>query len=365
MKRRLAPLAILLALAAIGLAVFRFRTEATIAPKNAAPRAESTASVRPITSPLPLVSATRPETRPTRSASAHGGEPIFPWVIFSSPWGSRDDQLGREQPTEGNPEGPMSFSVDPRGRVLVLDQVNGRIVRHRPDGTREAAIALDQRGAQDVVSAKDGSTVVLDRLVDKSIAIYDEGGSLRATLPLTGPGIDDAGFVTGVFVDGTDIYVEREHGPLVHVGDTSGKASESRKEIPGRPTRDGRLFINAGITDSAAARIYVSAIERATEAHLFTRELRLQSPVNSLVLLDSDAHGTIYVGAEIERPQNDQAIVVMCLEPTTGAPIGSVELPANTLPEETFRDIVVQDDGTIVLALRSDEGINYQRYECP
>ena len=39
------------------------------------------------------------------------------------------DQVGRDRPKEGNPEGPMSFAVDGRGRMHVLDQVNGRVVR--------------------------------------------------------------------------------------------------------------------------------------------------------------------------------------------------------------------------------------------
>lgn len=302
---------------------------------------------------------------PAKATAKDGATQDGPRVVFFSPWGSRGGDLGRERPAEGNPEGPMSLSLDSSGRVLVLDQVNNRIVRHGADGKLEATIPLTQTGAQDIVSAKDGSTAVLDRLVDKSIAVYDEGGALRGSIPLQGPGIEEPGLVTGVFTDGDDIYVEREHGPLVLVGHTSGKPAAARVEIPGRPSRDGLSFLNAGITDAAAARVYVSSIDRATHEHRFTRELRLDAPVTSLVLLDSDKHGTIYFGAQIERAPGSEAVVVLCLEPSKGAPLGSLELPVNTLPEETFRDLAVQDDGSIVYSLRSDEGVTYQRYQCP
>jgi hypothetical protein len=165
-------------------------------------------------------------------------------------------------------------------------------------------------------------------------------------------------------VDGKDVYVEREHGPLVKVGDTSGKPAEERTEIPGRPSRDGLSFLNAGLTDAGAGRAYVASIERATMQHRFTRELRLEAPIQAIVLLDSDKSGVIYFAMQVERAPGDEVVFLTCLEPLKGLPIGTAVMPANTMPEETFRDLAVLDDGGVVYALRTDAGVQYQRYDC-
>ena len=286
-------------------------------------------------------------------------------MVFFSPWGgSTKDQLGRDRPLEGNPAGPMSLAHDAKGRVYVLDQVNGRVVRHGVDGKADATSNIRLRSPQDLAVAADGSMAVLDRLGDKAIAFYDEGGALRGQLPLEGEGVEETGLLTGVFIDGKDVYVEREHGALVNIGDTAGNPAEPRKEIPGRPTRDGTGFLNAGITDAMAGRAWVSVIDRATGDHRFTRELRLKAEIRHLQLLDSDKGGTIYFAAEMHQDPAEEWILLTCLDSLKGIPIGSAVLPANTLPEETFRDLTVLDDGGVVLAHRTDQGVTYQTYEC-
>lgn len=285
-------------------------------------------------------------------------------TVFTARWGGGLDELGHERLDEGNAAGPMSFAVDGKGRTLVLDSVNGRIVRRGVDGKAEVAIPIDLRVPQDLATAPDGSMVVLDRFSNKEVAIYDESGQLMGSLPVEGENVPDPGEVTGVFVDGKDVYVEREHGTLVKIGDTGGLPAEPRSEIPGRPSRDGLSFLSAGIIEAGAGRVYVSSIERATNEHRFTRELRLRTVVRAIVLLDSDKSGTIYFAAEVEEAGGQGAILLSCLEPLKGVIVGSAVLPTNTLPEESFRDLVVLDEGGVMHALRSEEGVTYRRYDC-
>src|SRR5687768_13796938 len=77
-------------------------------------------------------------------------------LAFFSPWGGGEKDLGRDQPGEGSPSGPMSFTVDSRGRVWVLDQVNGRIVRFK-NGEIDGALPLDRPRAQDIAIGEDGT----------------------------------------------------------------------------------------------------------------------------------------------------------------------------------------------------------------
>jgi hypothetical protein len=325
--------------------------------KNA--KSRPSASAAPAEAPPPAMDLSPAKGPDAPDASAEGR------VVFFSPWGgSQKDQLGHERPQEGNPMGPMSVAHDASGKIYVLDQVNGRVVRRGPDGAVDRVSDMKLKAAQDLAVTADGSMAVLDRHGDKAIALYDAAGALKGQLPLAGDGIEETGLVTGLFVDGSDVYVEREHGPLVKIGDVNGTPATPRVEIPGRPSNDGKLFLNAGITDGPAGRTWVSAIDRQTNDHRFTREIRFKSEVVAIVLLDSDKKGTIYFAVAVhEEPSNDY-VQLQCLEATKGTPMGGAILPPNQLPEETFRDLTVLDDGGVVYAIRTEEGVTYKRYEC-
>ncbi len=335
-------------------------------PKSTARTVDSAKGERASKGAMPVSSVVRPKkivAVVTDDASSENGSESHN-VHVSAPWGGGQGNLGRERPSEASPSGPMSFAVDGSGRLSVLDQVNGRIVRFDEDGAVEASFPMDRPTAQDMALAPDGSAAVLDRFGGKDVALYDPDGNNVASLPLAGEGIDKPGMVTGVFVDGEEVYVEKEHGPLVHLGNTSGASSQTREEIPGRPTRDGRGYITAGITDAPAGRAYVAYNERPSKEHRFTRELRLGSRIWSIVLLDTDLAGTIYFAAEIDDEGSENVVLLTCLDAESGAPTGSALLPANTLPEETFRDLVVRDAGGVVQALRTEEGVTYTEYDC-
>lgn len=283
-------------------------------------------------------------------------------TLFSASWGGKVNELGRERPAEGNAQGPMSFGVDGKGAIYVVDTVNGRLVRRNADGSPGETTFLDSPYPEDVAVAEDGSAAVLDRHRDKAVSLYDESGKSMGKLPLQGEGLPDPGSVTGVFVDGKDVYVEKEHGPLLKLGTMGGIPAQPRTEIPGRPSRDGLSYINAGIIQAPAGRVYVSSIDRATNKHRFTRELALESLVRSIVLLDTDKGGTIYFAADVEK--GGGSVLLYCLDGISGTPMGTAVLPANTLPEESFRDYVVLDGGGVVQALRTEQGVSYSFYDC-
>lgn len=294
----------------------------------------------------------------TGKAAAPNGQ-----TVFKSKWGAGDDELGHERPQEGAPVGPMSLAADAQGRITVLDTVNGRLVRRGADGKPEV-MKIGLLDPQDMAVGDDGTAAVLDRFADKKVALYDESGNLRGEFPLMGEGVPDVGSVTGVFVDGKDVYVEREHATLVQIGTTDGQPVSPRQEIPGRPSRDGLSFLKAGIIDAPEGRVYVVSIERATMKNRFTRELRLAGLVRTIVLLDTDKSGTIYFAAVVEQADSTEAVLLHCLEPLKGVVVGTAVLPPNTLPEETFRDFTVLDEGGVIYALRTEQGVSYLKYDC-
>ncbi len=285
-------------------------------------------------------------------------------VVARFGWGSGEGQLGRNRPESGNPEGPMSLAVGPNGQVVVLDQVNERLVRLGPGGKVVGSTPLPVRGAQDVTVAPDGTSLVLDRLLDKSVALVGPDGKVAGTLAVEGPGIPEGGAVTGVFADGKDVYVEREHADQVKLGVTSGEAAAARDEVPGRLSKDGTLYLTAGISEPGGSRVYLMAIERANRAPRFSREYQMGTAVLALDLLDTDRSGIIYLGAVVAPDGEPAMIDLMCLDPLDGRPLGFTRIPANESADETFKELVVPDEGGVLYLYRTEEGAELRRYDC-
>ena len=73
--------------------------------------------------------------------------------------------------------------------------------------------------------------------------------------------------------------------------------------------------------------------------HATTTRPRLKSEIRSIVLLDTDRAGVIYFAVELHEEPSSDWVLLQCLEPLHGLPVGSAVLPAETMPEETFRDL--------------------------
>lgn len=314
-----------------------------------------------------------PAGKTTGSAPADGGLPQPQTgggqLVASFAWGSGEGALGRTRPDEANPEGPMSLTVDASGQTWVLDQVNGRLVKLDREGKPAGSVPVPVQAPQDVVVTADGTALVMDRLVDKAIAVVGPDGKPRGELPLVGKGLEEGGAATGVFADGEDVYVEREHGDAVLVGNTKGEASRERPEVPGRPAGDGRSFLTAGIVDGASGAVMVTAIERETRAHRFTRTLGLGQRVVALNALDADRSGVIYLGTVVEQPGSTPeapqfGITLLCLDPLDGRPLAQVRFAASPMPEETFRELTVLPEGGVLYLERTPAGARLVRYGC-
>lgn len=279
-------------------------------------------------------------------------------VILAARWGSGRGELGRSRPKEGNPEGPMSFA-HADDELFVLDQVNGRVARYDANGRVRGTFEVTTT-TQDLTVARDGTLALLDRLVDKAVHLVDKNGRPIGQLPLSSDRVGAPGLVTGVFVDGKDVYVEKEHGVLTRIGSTDGSAADQR-ELGGRPSKDGTLLLMA-VLSPLEARVNVNAFDRKLGSLRFARAVTFPRPTRQIMLLDTDMRGTIYLGVLGGSPE---LVHIACLDPSDGRALGRLAVPTSEVPEESFRDFAVGDDGTIVLSLRTEDGIEYRSAHCP
>jgi hypothetical protein len=297
------------------------------------------------------------------AASLKNGKPLV-----RATWGSGPGQLGRSRPAEANPEAATAFARDASGNIVVIDKVNGRLVRFGPNGDPLDTIPSPVAAPQELLSSPDGSLAVMDRLVDQSVALLDKNGKLIGKLPIVGTGIDKGGSATGLFRDKDGVYVESEHAQVVRIGDAAGSPDGTRPMFDGRPTRDGGALVSAHLVDPSTGSFAVRVIDRETGDLRVQRQLTLTVPLLSIVFLDSDPAGNIYAGVHVGQEMRpgemlNEAIQVLCLGPSAELR-GTATLVANTMPEESFRDLSVLDDGTILYMQRNETGVAITQHQC-
>jgi hypothetical protein len=86
--------------------------------------------------------------------------------------------------------------------------------------------------------------------------------------------------------------------------------------------------------------------------------------------LDTDRAGVIYLGVVVEQagstPETPKfGVTLLCLDPLDGRPLGQTRFAANTMPEETFRELTVLPEGGVLYLERTEAGPRVVRYPCP
>jgi hypothetical protein len=306
--------------------------------------------------------ATKPAAPP---APAAPGE-----TLVRGAWGSQPGQFGRRRDPESNPEAPMAIAAGAHGDFAVVDQLNRRVQRFH-NGKLTGTISIGGDTVQDIALGANGRTLLLDRLADGNVQVYDSAGNLVNEVTLAGAGVKEGGGVTGVFADDQGIYVESEHDKVVRVAGPDGKSDPNRPELLGRPTRDGRLLVSAALAGQGSDTATVSAFDRASGKPAWQTPVAFGAPILHLVMLDSDAHGMVYVAADVGRespeppyPIIEERIVVARLGPG-GAPRGTITVPATQSADETFRPMSVDDDGNVYVMVPGERGLDVIRYSFP
>ncbi len=293
------------------------------------------------------------------SARPHGE------VVVRAAYGSAVGELGVDRPEEGSPEGPMSFDVDARGRVHVLDQVNSRVqVFERGEPPR--AIALPADTFQDIAVGPDGRAVVLDRLATGTLAFLDADGKVDHTVPLAGPNVPEGGAVTALFSREDGVWVEIEHASLVRIADERGEPDRDRPLAAGRFSADGASVLRAALDGPAAA--LVTAQPVAGRGADFAARVAFELPILGIRALDSDRAGRSYLTVNLVREEarapfdviEDRALVVV-LAPD-GSELRRVEIAPPQGPEEQQRPVRVAEDGGVYQLVLGNAAATIERF---
>ncbi len=208
-----------------------------------------------------------------------------PWLFL--PW---DDSVGRILGDESDSEGPKSFAVKPDGGILVLDQVNLRVLDLDARGSLIRHIALPAATFDDVEQYDGRAVLVLDRLVTRTLLVMDLLGTPLSEVTLQGRGIERSGMVTAMLPRSDGVWLEVGHRYSVKVLDRHLRPC-TRQIVLGRPVERGYSLIGAkdhrgGITLQRTLRN-----DRSPNPGV---SLLGDAPVRRIVGLDEDADGMVY-----------------------------------------------------------------------
>ncbi len=196
-------------------------------------------------------------------ASAFGGTREPDGIVFEAPWGSDPGEVGLSAGPEQLTEGPASFDVTADGEVLILDQLNDRLISYSPAVGAQEAASFDLRGAVGDLVVGDGRTWVLDHGGVKDpgplVRMLDEQGGSLAVAYLPERGADmirmgPDGPVVHVMPSDTWVPVTGPDGGLLE------PSAQSSGAWVGRPIEGGRQVVL-----KATARGAMVAVVRGTE----------------------------------------------------------------------------------------------------
>lgn len=298
------------------------------------------------------------------SVAAPAAADEVPEVVVRAAWGGGDGELGRSGGDESAPVGPMSFAVASSDEVLVLDQVNRRVARFDARGRWLGAVPLGLDTFQDLVLAPGGQLLLLDRLAAQIVRVLDAGGATLAETRLLGPGIEEGGGTTALFVRDDGVWVEYDHRRSVRVLDAQFAEPFYRVERTGRPLVGG-LQGHARLAGPAAVEVWT--VDPARDVIAAHAELRYDGPVRRIAALAGDAQGRVVVAAHLweEHPEtflvSDERLEVRVLEAALAERRRFRTTPSVGAWEQ-FKEFEVTPEGAVWQLAFVAEGVEVRRW---
>jgi len=314
--------------------------------------------------PQLLVSvAGQPKQSPSGKSASN---PSGPNPVLSLPWGHEGASAGRIDGDESSSEGPMSFDVASDGSIYLLDQVNLRVLVFRSDGTLSREIPIAGATYQDIEVTGDGRIVLLDRLVQASLLVIDQRGSVLGEHPVVGDGIPEGGGITAMFAREDGVWLEFGHAYEVRVLDANLQPTE-RVIQPGREFDGAKSSVGAAIDHQGGAKLWLG--DPASGATLATADLLLEHPIARIVWIESDAQGYVQVflhqlefDATYPQQVNFEQVIGLRFDSQLKQ-VGTLTSPHVITEWEQFREFRVTADGGVYQMAFDKDGVAIYRWQ--
>jgi len=276
--------------------------------------------------------------------------PAQPDVLVRGRWGPGPGEFGKVD--EASRPGPMDFAVAD-DTLYVLDPVNARVQLFDLHGSFRSELPIGTRTADFLCVDDRGNVTVLDAFVRRELKTFSPSGELLAHAELPA----SIGLCSAIFVAGDRVYVEERHSRVYELSMARGQLGAPAAVVgtlPGRPLRSDRRTVHAR---RVGARDVIVKGETSTT-------LRFEQPVASIVALESDDSGRVYLAAAC-RPTPDgdpwkTEIVLVALEP--GERIAGLIRMPNAYITDHYRKLFVSHTGDIIQMQTTENGVRFVRW---
>lgn len=277
-------------------------------------------------------------------------------VIVRGPWGKAPGEFGRDD--EASRPGPMDF-VATGDRLFVLDPVNARVQVFRYDGAFERQIDIGTQTADFLAVGPDGDVAVLDAFARRELRIFSADGALhtRSRIP------DDIKLPSALALDGQRVLIEDRHDRVHELNVAKGLRGETATAVrtfAGRPSESGAGLLHAHKSTGGDVALQ-APLTRSTGAET---TLRFPSAVRTIVALESDAAGRVYlaVTCPIEGDANPwHSDIVLAVISADGTVASTLRMP-NRYATDHYRKLALDASGDVIQMQTTEDEVRFVRW---
>jgi hypothetical protein len=272
-------------------------------------------------------------------------------TVLSLPWGTGQARAGFGPGLEASAVGPSSFDVDGAGRVLVSDELHGRVAVFR-GSTFVRQTLLDLAPRTDVAFAADGGSFVasdpLPTRPDVTLLSLDAAGGVTGIGPIGAPG------------DSTSELRTADAEAYLHVLPLDGwlQGDGSSSPSTGMPLAGGGQLLKVVVGN--AVRLGTVQGDLVTDAV----ELRFSQDVGEIALAEPDGFGGYVAVVHVaqETPTRADQYQVVHVFPNLAVSTFAVANHeyTETMPLSKFR---LGADGNLYVLQSGSSGIRIVRYD--
>lgn len=265
--------------------------------------------------------------------------------ILRVPIGSGPNDVGITNPSEANPEGPMSFAISEDGQeVFIPDQVNSRI-QVFAGGKRQRSIPIGDIQPKDLELLPHGEIALL---TDKNVVIISNHGEIIRSIAVEGRLVPSSEDVTGIYARTKG----RWKGLWLNVGDRSvriasldqGVVPGERISVPGRISVNGLQLISLRIHGNTNATVYRSKVGSISEWEL-EFPINLPGKIDSVDCIDDDNNGRLYLAVNL-ADDNKLSSKLVIVNPEAKK-VSSFNLFVQRVPHEIFHSVRISANGNV------------------
>lgn len=250
---------------------------------------------------------------------------------------------------EAEAEGPLAITVDDKGRILLLDQGNGRVVQFDPDRPAELPRALDlPEGLKptDLVSVQD-QVFAWDN-GPHSLEVPESGSRLRSAVRTRGSGSDVSMAIAAFAQMGSEQLDDAPAG-------TRTRSLNQPVQKGLIPTR-GRGPVSARVMVSLSGSSATIEVQPGANAAPTRLDLKVKDRIGSVELLDIDGNGRFYVLAEsIPADIRKAPLAFVARFGASGSLDGAFVLPLSESAVVSRRAVTIDRSGQVYF-LQSGQG---------